>query len=444
MKKIFSRTRTLCLGLSCLLATIAPSLAQAPPTVLKARRMLDVAKGQYVQPAMILVEGEKIAAVNPDKIPAGVQVVDLGERTLLPGLIDCHTHLTFDADEPDFFHTFATEKAPLFALRGAKNAKKTLLGGFTTVREAGSWCFTDVALMEAVDRGWVEGPRIFPVGYQIGSTGGHADLTGFAPGILELGPREGIADGPDEMTKAVRYQAKHGAKVIKCMPTAGIFSLESSPTATQLSEAEMMAIVEEAKRQGLLVMAHATGAGGIAIAVKAGVASIEHGILIDEEGIRLMKERGTFLVPTSFVYTLPPLPTDPPLVQEKTRRVAALAAAHQSAAIRAGVRIAFGTDACDSVLHGHNAKEFGSLVKLGMTPAQAIRAATIDAAELLGVDDRGIIASGKLADLVAVEGDPLADVTVLEKVSFVMKGGIVYAQPDAESHLPAKTVAGKR
>jgi imidazolonepropionase-like amidohydrolase len=423
----------LCLGIHLLLAVMIPVLAQAPTTVLRARRMLDVAKGQYVQPAVILIEGERITAVNPDKIPPGARVVDLGERTLLPGLIDLHTHLTFDGDEPDSMHCVVTDTSPLFALRGAKNARKTLLGGFTTVREAGSIGFADVALMQAVERGWVEGPRIFAVGYQVGATGGHADATGFVPGVLEWGPREGIADGPDEIIKAVRYQAKHGAKVIKCMATAGVYSMESSASTPQLSEAEMRALVEEANRQGLRVMAHAHGAQGIILAVKAGVASIEHGTLIDEEGIRLMKERGTFLVPTSYVWEYTPFPTDPPLVQEKTRKVGAQAKNHLAAAIRGGVRIAFGTDASDSILHGHNAKEFGSLVKLGMSPAQAIRAATVDAAELLGVDDRGVIAPGKLADLIAVEGDPLADVTVLEQVSFVMKGGVTHVQPEAPS-----------
>ncbi len=416
-----------------ILVAILPAMAQTSPVVLKAHRFVDVAKGQYVQPAVLLVEGERIAAMNPDRIPPGARVVDLGARTLLPGFIDCHTHLTIDLDEPDWIHFPVTESPVLSALRGARNASKTLRGGFTTVREAGSYGFADVALQKAVDRGWVEGPRIFPVGYGLGSTGGHADDTGYIPGVFERGYREGIADGPDEFVKAVRYQVKHGATVIKLIATAGVSTLENSGSASQLSDAELRAVVEEAHRQGLRVMAHAHGAAGIIAAVKAGVDSIEHGSLIDEEGIRLMKERGTFLVPTSYIWSYQPMPNDPPLVQEKTRRMGAQAKIHLSAAIKAGVRVAFGTDAADQIEHGHNAKEFGSLVKLGLSPAQAIHAATVDAAELLGVDDRGVLAPGKLADIVAVDGDPLADVTCLEHVTFVMKGGQVVVQPGPDS-----------
>jgi imidazolonepropionase-like amidohydrolase len=397
--------------------------AQSETTVLKAHRMLDVARGGVVQPAVVLVEGERITAINPDRIPAGAHVLDLGKRTLLPGLIDLHTHLTFDI-EPDWFHSPVTEPATESALRGASNAGKTLRAGFTTVREAGSLGFADVALMRAVERGWVEGPRIFAVGHAVGSTGSHADVTGFIPGVLELGPRQGIADGPDEVVKAVRYQAKHGARAVKFMATAGVMSLEASASAPQYSEVEMRALMEEAARLGLRVMAHAHGAEGILAAVRAGAASIEHGTLIDEEGIELMKARGTFLVPTAYTWSIPSQPSDPPLVKEKTARLAALAGDHLAAAFRAGVRVGFGTDA-GTFPHGDNAKEFAALVKLGLSPIQAIRAATLDAAELLGVEDRGVLAPGKAADLIAVDGDPLADVTYLERVTFVMKGGIV-------------------
>ncbi|MCU0292151.1 MAG: amidohydrolase family protein [Thermoanaerobaculaceae bacterium] len=413
--------------LCCALVGLLPSGAQAASgtVVVKANRMLDVARGQYVQPAVLVVEGDRITAVNPARLPAGARVVDLGAMTLLPGLIDLHTHLSLDTTEPDWIHIPVTEPVTESALRGALNAGKTLRAGFTTVREASCYGFTDVALMRAVERGWVEGPRIFAVGYAVGSTGGHADTTGFIPGVLELGPQQGIADGPDEVVKAVRYQAKHGVRAIKLMATAGVASLEASASAPQYSEAEMRALVEEAGRLGLRVMAHAHGAEGILTAVRAGVASIEHGTLIDEEGVRLMKARGTFLVPTVYTWSVPSLPSDPPLIREKTARIAAAAGEHLAAAFRAGVRVGFGTDA-GTFPHGQNAREFAAMVKLGLSPVQAIRAATVDAAELLGVDDRGVLAPGKLADLVAVEGDPLADVTCLERVSFVMKGGVVY------------------
>lgn len=410
--------------------------AASPVTVLKAHRMLDVARGQYVQPAVLVVEGDTITAVNPTQLPAGARVVNLGAMTLLPGLIDLHTHLSLDTTEPDWIHIPVTEPVTESALRGALNAGKTLRAGFTTVREASCYGFTDVALMRAVERGWVEGPRIFPVGYAIGATGGHADTTGFNPGVLELGPQQGIADGPDEVVKAVRYQAKHGVRAIKVMATAGVASLEASASAPQYSEAEMRALVEEAKRLGLRVMAHAHGAEGILMAVRAGVDSIEHGTLIDEEGIRLMKARGTFLVPTVYTWAVPSLPSDPPRIREKTARIAAAASDHLAAAFRAGVRIGFGTDA-GTFTHGQNAREFAAMVKLGLSPGQAIRAATIDAAELLGVDDRGVVAPGKLADLIGVNGDPLADVTCLEHVDFVMKGGEI-VQPHAVPTLPGE------
>lgn len=407
-----------------------PAYAAPESTVVTAKRFLDVEAGKILTGQVaVLITGERIVNVGPleairASAPAGAKLIDLGDATLLPGLIDCHTHLTLDLTEPDWFHSPVTESPTESALRGVSNARKTLRAGFTTVREAGSIGFADVALMRAVERGWVEGPRIFAVGYAIGSTGGHADVTGFIPGVLEWGPQQGIADGPDEVIKAVRYQAKHGARAIKLVATAGVASLETSASAPQYSEAEMAAVVEEAHRLGLRVMAHAHGAEGIVTAVRAGVSSIEHGTLIDEKGIQLMKARGTFLVPTVYQWSIPPLPSDPPLLKEKLRRLAALANDHLAAAFRAGVRTAFGTDA-SAFPHGDNAKEFAAMVKLGLSPIRAIRAATIDAAELLGVDDRGVLAPGKLADLIAVDGDPLADVTCLERVAFVMKGGAV-------------------
>jgi imidazolonepropionase-like amidohydrolase len=296
------------------------------------------------------------------------------------------------------------------------------MAGFTTVREAGSRDFLDVALMRAVEKGFVEGPWIFPCGHGIGITGGHSDEIGYQPGILEREPEFGIADGPEECLRAVRYQIKHGAKVIKIMATAGVLSFEESVGAQQYSFEEMRVIVEEAARHGLKVFAHAHGDVGIIAAVKAGVASIEHGSMINDEAIKLMKERGTYLVPTSYLRDSINLDALPPKLRAKAESILPVARKNLRNAIASGVNIAFGTDAA-VFPHGDNAKEFAVYVKLGMSPMDAIRTATVNAVDLLGVEDRGVIEKGRLADIIAVKGNPLDDITVLEDVSFVMHGG---------------------
>jgi imidazolonepropionase-like amidohydrolase len=400
---------------------------EAPETtVLRAARMLDVESGRIVSPAVVVVEGDRIKSVNPASVPRG-QVVELGDITLVPGLIDCHTHLSYDI-EGAWIHRQVTDTAGDFALRGARNARNTLMAGFTTVRDLGSGYFVDVALMRAVDQEFVPGPRIVPAGHAIGITGGHCDATGYAPGVMERGPETGIVDGPDDALKAVRYQIKHGAKVIKICATAGVLSLEGPVGAQQLSEAEMRAIVEEAARHGVKVAAHAHGTGGIVAAVRAGVASIEHGSMLDDEAIRLMKERGTYLVPTTYLADAIRKDSLPPPIRAKAEYITPLAKQSVARAIKAKVRIAFGTDAA-VIPHGQNAREFGALVARGMSPLDAIRAATVNAADLLGASDRGRIAPGLLADLVAVRGNPLEDVRVLEDARFVMKGGRVYKRP---------------
>lgn len=397
-------------------------LAAAQTTVVRAARMLDVVRGEMVTNPVVVIDGSRIVRVG-GAVPAGATVIDLGAVTLLPGFIDAHTHLSYDISG-DWVNRPVRELSGEAALRGAHNASLTLRAGFTTVRDVGSGSFVDVALMRAIDQGLVEGPRIIPAGHSLGITGGHCDVTGYIPGVLELGPEEGVADGVDGVLRAVRYQIKHGAKVIKICATAGVLSFEGPVGAQQFSEEEMRAIVEEAARHGLKVAAHAHGAEGIKAAVRAGVASIEHGSLLDDEGIQLMKERGTYLVPTTHLADVIALDQLPPPIRAKAEYVLPLAKANLRKAIAAGVKIAFGTDAA-VYPHGDNAKEFAALVDRGMTPLEALRAGTVRAADLLGTPDRGAIAPGMLADLVAVRGDPLADIRATEQIAFVMKGGAV-------------------
>ncbi|HET6669066.1 MAG TPA: amidohydrolase family protein [Pyrinomonadaceae bacterium] len=421
-------TLSFCAGVATAQTSTTKDTLQRAPTVivLRAAQMLDVQTGRIVSPAVVVIEKDRIKSVNPATVPGG-QLIDLGNVTLLPGLIDMHTHLSFDL-EGNWLHRGITDTAGDNALRGARNAQNTLLAGFTTIRDVGSGDFVDVALMRAIDHDFIPGPRIFPAGHSIGITGGHCDTTGYIPGVMELGPEAGIADGPEAALKAVRYQIKHGAKVIKVCATAGVLSLEGPVGAQQLSDIELRTIVEEAARHGLKVAAHAHGTEGIIAAVRAGVASIEHGSLLNDEAIRLMKERGTYLVPTHYLTQAIRLDALPPQIRAKSDYIIPRARQHLQLAIKSGVKIAFGTDA-GVFPHGDNAKEFGVLVERGMTPIEAIRTATVNAADLLGVSDRGNIAPGLLADLVAVPGNPLENIRVLEDVRFVMKGGQIYKRP---------------
>lgn len=411
---------------SALLLSPASARAQQPPSaapvVIKAARLLDVRAGRVVTGATVVVQGGRISAVG-GPVPAGASVIDLGDVTLAPGLIDLHTHLTYDI-EGNWVMREVTGGAADAALRGARNARRTVEAGFTTVRELGSHDFTDVALMKAIDAGFVPGPHIIGAGHSIGITGGHCDTTGFAPDVRERDWRSGIADGADEVTKAVRYQAKHGAKVIKICATAGVLSFETTVGAQQLSEAEMRAVVEEAARHGLRVAAHAHGTEGIKAAIRAGVTSIEHGSLLDDEAIALMKAKGTYLVPTTYLVGAIDLNALPPPIRAKAEYVLPLARENLKKAIAAGVRVAFGTDAA-VYPHGQNARELAVYAQLGLSPADAIRTATTVAAEVLGVADRGAIEAGLLADLIAVPGDPLQDLRAFEDVRFVMVGGRV-------------------
>jgi imidazolonepropionase-like amidohydrolase len=422
----FDALRCACAAFFVVMLGVAPALAQDSTIVVRADRMLDVRSGEMLTGVRVIVQGGRIASVNPSSLPSGARVIDLGNVTLLPGFIDMHTHLAGDIGANILLEP-VTESAVDAAYTAAKNALITVNAGFTTVRDFGGE--VTVALGHAVEDGKVIGPHVVPSRNSLGITGGHCDVTGYAPGILELGPEDGVADGPWEVVQAVRYQIKHGAQVIKTCATAGVLSMEGPVGAQQYSYEELKAMVDEAARHGIRVAAHAHGTDGIKDAVRAGVASIEHGSILDDEAIAMMKERGTYLVPTTYLADRIPLDALPPVMRQKAEYVLPLMRESLRRAIAAGVNIAFGTDAA-VYPHGENAGEFGVYVDLGMSPLEALRSATIHAADLLGRDDRGAIAPGLLADLVAVPGNPLQDISATERVSFVMVGGQVVKGPD--------------
>jgi imidazolonepropionase-like amidohydrolase len=399
---------------------------------IKAARLIDSANSKTIDHPVILIEGERITAAGSGlEIPAGYETIDLGPRTVLPGLIDCHTHMTA---QPGNYYDDLFRKSPIdVAIVAHVYAQRTLEAGFTTVRDVGAAEFIDVALRNAINAGKVVGPRMLVATLTVGATGGHADMTGFSP-YIKFGQFSGIADGVDEIRKLVRFEIKNGADLIKLIATAGVLSEEDSVGAPQFSQEEMNVVVQEANMWGRRVAAHAHGAEGIKRAVRAGVNSIEHGSLIDDEGIRLMKERGTWLVADIYnddyilaEYTRLGYPAK---TIDKERLVGRAQRENFQRAARAAVKIAFGTDA-GVYPHGLNGKQFAHMVRWGLTPMEAIRAATVSAADLLGWKERvGSVAPAYFADIIAVDGDPLKDVTELEKVKFVMKGGVVYKRVD--------------
>ncbi|MGQ0542912.1 MAG: Xaa-Pro dipeptidase [Blastocatellia bacterium] len=401
-------------------------------TVIKAGRLIDTVNGRVLENQTIIVEGETIKAVGANlSVPAGAEVIDLSRMTVMPGFTDSHVHITGQAGG-DYYESLFRRSFIDEAVTAHIYAKRTLEAGFTTVRNVGAGPFIDVALRNAINRGEVVGPRIIPATFYIGSTGSHGDLIGFSAWLGDKTPSEmsGIADGVDEVRKKVRYLIKNGAEVIKFGATAGVLSEEASVGAPQYSQEEMDAIVAEAKLHGVKVCAHAHGAEGIKMAVKAGVDSIEHGSFLDEEGIRLMKERGTYL--SADIYNDDYILAEfakfgtPQKIIEKEKLVGRVQRENFQKAVRAGVKIAYGTDA-GVYPHGWNAKQFAKMVEWGMTPMGAIQAATVSNADLFGWSDKiGSITVGKYADIIAVEGDPLANVGILEKISFVMKGGVIY------------------
>ena len=393
--------------------------------VIKAARALDVRTGAMVNNAVIIIEGERIKEAGANvAIPANAEVIDLGSKTLLPGLIDCHTHLNFDLGS---LHSLNIS-IPRQALIGARNARLTLEAGFTTVRNVGARGYSDIALRDAINAGDVPGPRIIASGPSLGITGGHCDENFLSPEYHHVA--EGVADGVSSVQQKTREVIKYGAGVIKFCSTGGVLSLGDDPKAAEFTLDEMKAIVAEAHRLGRKVAAHAHGGDGLKHAVLAGVDSIEHGTYIDDEAVKMMKERGTYLVPTLYL-------TDwflenyqrfnlPPTVIAKAKQVMPEMKKNIGRAFQQGVPVAFGTDAA-VYPHGLNAREFAVYVRMGMTPIQSIQTATVHASKLLGWEDSaGAIEAGKYADLIAVDGDPTKDVTELERVKWVMKGGVIF------------------
>lgn len=399
------------------------------PVVINAGRMLDVKTGRMIENATVVVQGDKIVSLGAPRWgnpPANLKTINLPNATLLPGLIDAHTHLTSD---PTFGYQELGISIPKEALIGAKNARITLEAGFTTVRNVGARGFTDVALRDAINEGLLPGPRIIASGPALSITGGHCD-----DNLLPYewhAKSDGAADGIEGVQHKVREIIKYGADVIKICATGGVLSKGDDPRASQYTLEEMKAIVADAHRLGRRVAAHAHGAQGIAWAAEAGVDSIEHGSYIDDNAIKIMKERGTYLVPTQYLSdwmrenaTRIGLPA---MYAEKMKTTTSVSRQNVKKAIDAGVKIAFGTDAA-VYPHGLNAHEFSVYVQMGMTPLQAIQTATTHAADLLGWPRIGSIEEGNFADIIAVTGDPTKDVTVLENPVFVMKGGVVYKQ----------------
>ena len=430
------RPASLLLALAIPFQGIAAQQAQ-PITAIRAGVLIDGTGAAPVKNAIIVVQGERITAVGPGlAIPKGATLVDLSGETVLPGFIDAHVHLVGRTiGDGDWQHSGITELPSELVLLGAAHAQQTLEAGFTTVRNVGAEGFSDLGLRNAVNAGWVPGPRILGAGIALGARGGHCDGTaGFNPGTFghEAGFAEGVADGVDQVRSGVRYMVKYGADVIKICATGGVLSPTDSVGLQQYTEEEMRAIVETAAMLQRKVAAHAHGTEGIKAAVRAGVASIEHGSMLDDEAVQLMKQHGTYLVPTLLAgFTVESLATArklPPAIAAKALAIAPRIRNSFKLALDAGVKIALGTDA-GVMQHGTNAREFALMVKYGMPPMQAIQAGTLSGATLLGREaEVGSLERGKFADLVAVKGDPLKDITVLQHVDFVMKGGAVFKQ----------------
>jgi imidazolonepropionase-like amidohydrolase len=410
----------------CLLASQVTAADQPEKLILKAAHLIDGVSGKSINNGVVVIEKDKIVQAGSGiSIPADARVIDLGEATLLPGLIDCHDHLTFNPQNSGYRSLGVS--IPKQALQGASNALKTLRAGFTSVRNVGASGYADVALRDAINEGEIQGPRLLVSGPALGITGGHCD-NNLLPAEFHY-KDEGVADGPWEARSKVREVVKYGADLIKICASGGVLSKGDQPGTAQYTPDEMKAIAEEAHKLGRKVAAHAHGTQSIKEAILAGIDSIEHSSLIDDEGIRLAKEHGTFLVMDiyndDFILQHGAEVGMLPESLEKEKKIGQLQRNNFAKAFRAGARMAFGTDG-GVYPHGDNARQFRYMVQYGMNPMQAIQAATINAAELLGWKDRvGSIEAGKYADIIAVRKDPLSDIRTLEQVDFVMKGGVI-------------------
>jgi imidazolonepropionase-like amidohydrolase len=433
--------------LMVLAAIQLPAPASAAPTLVKAARLFDARTGRIVAPAVVLVEGAQIKAVGNVPTPAGAALIDLGDATLLPGFIDAHTHISGEPgpdwrqDMIDGFEQTIAERT----LTAADLARRTLLAGFTTLRNLGAADYIDVGLRNAIAKGKAVGPRLLVSTSGLGTTGGHCDSNFGRRGLFVKESGDAVADSPEGLRGMVRRNIKYGADLIKVCATGGVLSLNADVDSPQLTQAEIDALVDEAHARKRRVAAHAHGAEGAKRAIRAGVDSIEHGSFLDDEALALMKRKGTFLVPTMLAVEgvrerLEKKNLHPLQVPKARAAIAALESTVRRA-VKAGVKIAFGTDA-GVFTHGRNAEEFRLLVKAGLPAAQALRSATIIDAELLGVADKlGSLEPGKLADLVAVPGDPTRDIRATEKVFFVMKEGVVHRNDRAAAVRPTAGVA---
>ena len=435
------RVRACALAVGVVVASVVSGYGQTPAApapktiVVKAARLIDGTGGEPILHPVVVIQGDRITQVGAGlATPAGAEVIDLGAATLLPGFIDCHTHVTAQPGENFYVDLF--KRSPIDnAVMSHVYAWRTLEAGFTTIRNVGAEEYVDIALRNAIERGDVAGPRMRVSGLPLSATGGHGDLNGYSP-YLSFKTFSGIADGVDQIRKVVRMNVRQGADVIKVLATAGVLSEEESEGAPQYSQEELNALVEEAHMWDRRVAAHAHGAEGIKRAIKAGVNSVEHASFIDDEGIRLAKEKGTYLVMD--IYNDDYIMTEykkrgyPDTILEKERKVGRTQRENFRKAWQAGVKMAYGTDS-GVYPHGDNGKQFAKMVEWGMTPMQAIESATTWAADLLGWSDRvGSVQNGRFADLVAVSADPLANISVLEHPQFVMKGGVVYRKDGKE------------